>query len=438
MGKPGGGRAEISNRILSKFHLINYTVPSEQNMMRIFEKIASLKFVTFDEEIKNMSGPLAQATINIFNTVQQEFLPTPAKSHYVFNMRDVSKVFQGLYQADKNFYEGKENIIKLWGHEVLRVFSDRLNSYEDRAQFKEFVDAQLISQFDMNYEEHCTTEGEDPIFVDFMNEQMIVYEEVTNFPSLRDFLNDKLVQYNRQPKLTSMDLVLFKDAITHIAKIYRVLNMKRGHAFLVGVGGSGRHSLTRLSAFIAQMNVFQIEVTKGYNLKHFREFLKVMYEMAAFRGKDKCKTVFIFSDNDVVKESFLEDIQNMLNGGVVPNLYNNEELAKLREELRRPFKRAVGGPETQEALTEFFFNNIKDNLHLSICFSPIGEAFKDYAKQYPALINNTTIDWFMGWPTDALTEVAQKFLGQMEGIEKFENGLANLCSYTHTTTTDMS
>ena len=97
-----------------------------------------------------------------------------------------------------------------------------------------------------------------------------------------------------------------------------------------------------------------------------------MYEMAAFRGKDKLKTVFIFSDNDVVHESFLEDIQNMLNGGVVPNLYNNEELGKIREELRRPYKKAGNTNEAPDAMNEFFFNNIKDNLHLSICMSPIG------------------------------------------------------------------
>jgi dynein heavy chain len=59
-----------------------------------------------------------------------------------------------------------------------------------------------------------------------------------------------------QPKESKMHLVLFKDAVTHVAKIYRVINMKRGHAFLVGVGGSGRHSLTRLSAFMSGMNIY--------------------------------------------------------------------------------------------------------------------------------------------------------------------------------------
>jgi dynein heavy chain len=106
-------------------------------MKKIFETIAAFKFQIFDEEIKNLSEPLALATINLFNIIQENFLPTPAKSHYIFNMRDISKVFQGLYQADKNFYEGKEQIMKLWAHEVLRVFNDRLNSFEDRDQFKQ-------------------------------------------------------------------------------------------------------------------------------------------------------------------------------------------------------------------------------------------------------------------------------------------------------------
>jgi dynein heavy chain, axonemal len=66
-------------------------------MKKIFETIAAFKFQIFDEEIKVLSEAMAMATINLFNIVQLNFLPTPAKSHYVFNMRDISKVFQGLY-----------------------------------------------------------------------------------------------------------------------------------------------------------------------------------------------------------------------------------------------------------------------------------------------------------------------------------------------------
>jgi len=143
MGKPGGGRQEISNRLLSKFHVINYTIPSEANMKKIFETISSFKFKDFEEDIKNLSASFAIATINLFNIIQENFLPTPAKSHYVFNMRDISKVFQGVDMANQKFIEGREQMIKLWSHEVLRVFQDRLISYEDRDTFKGYLDEQL-------------------------------------------------------------------------------------------------------------------------------------------------------------------------------------------------------------------------------------------------------------------------------------------------------
>jgi dynein heavy chain len=51
-------------------------------------------------------------------------------------MRDISKVFQGLYNAQKANQDTKDHLIKLWGHEVLRVFHDRLVSIADQNQLK--------------------------------------------------------------------------------------------------------------------------------------------------------------------------------------------------------------------------------------------------------------------------------------------------------------
>jgi hypothetical protein len=61
------------------------------------------------------------------------------------------------------------------------VFQDRLNSFDDRDKFKGFLNEQLENNFQLNYLEYCTTNGEDTMFVDFMNENMQVYEEATDF-----------------------------------------------------------------------------------------------------------------------------------------------------------------------------------------------------------------------------------------------------------------
>lgn len=67
MGKPGAGRQPMANRMLSKFHLLNFTVPSNQQMQRIFETIAHVKFAQFFEEIKSLIEPIAISTVSLFN-----------------------------------------------------------------------------------------------------------------------------------------------------------------------------------------------------------------------------------------------------------------------------------------------------------------------------------------------------------------------------------
>ena len=56
------------------------------------------------------------ATINLYTSIADNFLPTPAKSHYVFNMRDISRVIQGIYIFDKFYCDSKLTIFRLWVH----------------------------------------------------------------------------------------------------------------------------------------------------------------------------------------------------------------------------------------------------------------------------------------------------------------------------------
>lgn len=143
MGPPGGGRAEISQRVQSKFNQITFYFPSESQVRRIFQSILAHKFQDFDEEIRPLAEHLSLASFNLYCKVTESFLPTPARSHYVFNMRDISKVVQGICIFDRLYCDSKLTILRLWVHECMRVFCDRLVSWNDRGKLKKIIAEQL-------------------------------------------------------------------------------------------------------------------------------------------------------------------------------------------------------------------------------------------------------------------------------------------------------
>lgn len=173
---------------------------------------------------------------------------------------------------------------------------------------------------------------------------------------------------------------------------------------LVGVGGSGRHSLTRLALRIAEYENYEIEITRGFNLDLFRECIKNdLFRPCGCKNKN---IGFTFSDNQIVYESFIEDINNILSSGEVPNLFLPDELGEIKDEVRNDSK-AAGYGDTPDKLMEFFFDRIRTNLSIILCMSPIGKDLFSYCRMYPSLVNCCTINWFLTWPYEALKEVAQ-------------------------------
>ncbi|KAL8180179.1 UNVERIFIED_CONTAM: Dynein heavy chain 10, axonemal [Gekko kuhli] len=295
-------------------------------------------------------------------------------------------------------------MVRVWRNECLRVFHDRLINEVDKNLVQGHIKVLVEEHFNDDVEQVMR----DPIlFGDFrmaLNEsEPRVYEDIQDYDAAKALFQEILEEYNEMN--TKMNLVLFDDALEHLTRIHRIIRMDRGHALLVG--GSGKQSLTRLAAYTAGSEIFEIVLSRGYGESNFREDLKALYTKLGLENK---MMVFLFTDAHVAEEGFLELINNMLTSGIVPALFPDDERETILSTITSEAMKAGIAP-AKESVWQYFVNKSANNLHIVLGMSPVGETLRTRCRNFPGLVNNTGIDWFLPWPAQALYAVAKFFLG---------------------------
>ncbi|KAJ3183889.1 Dynein heavy chain 6, axonemal [Geranomyces variabilis] len=428
---PGGGRNNVTARLLRHFNLFNIPAPSELSLGKIFRAIVE-GFLRngFTAEVKGVSDAMVNSSIEIYHRMCTELLPTPAKSHYTFNLRDLSRVVQGVCQARPQVVQTKIDIVKLFCHESSRIFHDRLIDEADRTYFNSLLSELVEKNFGVSIPKE--TLSQKPImFGDFgkrgVPQEERLYVEMSDMKVMNTLLEEYLEEYNVTNN-KDVRLIFFMDAKQHITRINRIIRQPRGNALLVGVGGTGKQSLTRLACHISDYQCIQIELTRTYGHVEWREDIKRLYRLAGQEGKN---TVFLLSDTQIKTETFLEDINNILNSGEVPNLFEFDEREKILGDLRSVC-REKGLPEDRDSVYQFFINRVRDNLHIVFATSPVGETFRTRCRMFPSLVNCCTIDWFDEWPREALLSVSRRFLEFVDlGSDAMKDKIAEMCVEIH-------
>ncbi|KAG5509761.1 hypothetical protein GH5_05627 [Leishmania sp. Ghana 2012 LV757] len=423
-GEPGGGKNEMTPRFTSK--LLCFCAPqlTDTSMKRIFSAILNGFFSArgFAAEVAALADAVVDSTLEAYRRIAVECLPTPDKTHCTFNLRDVSKVFQGILQIKPAHCASPQALVDLWSHEASRVFHDRLIDDTDRGWWWRCC-AEVIKKHFCGDATTASSKAADTGEVPSVPSPLLTpdpaqlatifygawvnrdYERIGQGTPLEAVAKQHLAEYNTQ-STTPMDLVFFDQAVQHLSRICRIISQPRGHALLVGVGGSGRSSLCRLAAFIMSMDVQTVHIARNYGIEEFRDEVRKALLDSGARGKE---VAFLISDPQLVHSEMLEDINNLLNTGEVPGMMGLEDMETIVRCCREA-SLASGRPDTRASVYEYFVSQSRERFHLCLCMSPMSDVFRDRLRMFPALVNCTTIDWFSEWPQEALHAVARSTL----------------------------
>ncbi|OXV07592.1 hypothetical protein Egran_04643, partial [Elaphomyces granulatus] len=399
------GRTPLGGRFLRHAPLMMVDYPGELSLMQIYSTFnaAIMKIVP---TLRGYSDSLTKAMVQFYLESQARFTPK-IQPHYVYSPRELTRWVRGVYEAIKPLEAlSVEGLVRIWAHEALRLFQDRLVAEDERQWTTQSVRRIALENFPTIDEEQAL---KGPIlFSNWLSKNYVPVER----EQLREFVKARLKTFCEEE--VDVPLVLFNDVLEHALRIDRVFRQPQGHLILIGVSGSGKTTLSRFVAWMNGLKVFQIKVHGKYSSEDFDEDMRNVLRRAGCKGEKIC---FIMDESNVLDSGFLERMNTLLANAEVPGLFEGDEFASLMTACKEGSQRHGLLLDSQEELYKWFTQQIVKNLHVVFTMNPPEDGLSSKAATSPALFNRCVLNWLGDWSDQALFQVGTE-LTQSVDLDK--------------------
>ena len=397
------GRVKLSNRFLRHSPLMFVDFPSIPSLRIIYGTFVRA-MLKLQPSLRAHAEPVTEAMIEVYADSQKRFTPD-VQPHYIYSPRELSRWVRAMYEAMNPSGEGRQSLtlsyndlVRLWLHEALRLFQDRLVESSECEWTDRKVNDVAHKHFrnaDLN-----TALARPVLYSDWLSKNYcsVNQEELRTHVKLR-------LQVFREEEL-DVKLVIFDEVLAHILRIDRVLRQPLGHLLLVGTSGGGKTILSKFVSWMCGYSVFQIKVHKFYKAEDFDRDLRDVLTRSGCQAEKIC---FIFDESNVLDSAFLERMNALLASGEVPGLFENADWDNLMEQCKMAASRDGVITNKEEELYKYFCTQVQRNLHVVFTMNPANEDFDNRTATSPALFNRCVIDWFGEWSHTALYQVGHEF-----------------------------
>ncbi|ETE61722.1 Cytoplasmic dynein 1 heavy chain 1, partial [Ophiophagus hannah] len=406
------GRKPLSHRFLRHVPVVYVDYPGPASLTQIYGTFnrAMLRLIP---SLRTYAEPLTAAMVE-FYTMSQERFTQDTQPHYIYSPREMTRWVRGIFEALRPLETlPVEGLIRIWAHEALRLFQDRLVEDEERRWTDENIDMVALKHFPNIDKEKAMCR---PIlYSNWLSKDYIPVDQ----EELRDYVKARLKVFYEEE--LDVPLVLFNEVLDHVLRIDRIFRQPQGHLLLIGVSGAGKTTLSRFVAWMNGLSVYQIKVHRKYTGEDFDEDLRTVLRRSGCKNE---KIAFIMDESNVLDSGFLERMNTLLANGEVPGLFEGDEYATLMTQCKEGAQKEGLMLDSHEELYKWFTSQVIRNLHVVFTMNPSSEGLKDRAATSPALFNRYStinircvLNWFGDWSTEALYQVGKEFTSKMD-LEK--------------------